>query len=147
MANITKFYPTNSTKPFFGSLFDEFLNQSLSSFMGSDSVLSQPGVNVIETPDAFRLEIAAPGFDKQNFSIRVEDGRLIVGAQRENATEDKQERFMRREFHFASFQRSFNLPDTVNQNEVSAVYENGILNVKLPKKAESQSVVKTVEIG
>lgn len=147
MANISRYYPANSAKSFPGNFFTDFLNHSLSDFVGADSVIHQPGVNVLETTDAFRLEIAAPGFDKQDFSIHVEGNQLTVGANRENATEDKQERFMRREFHYSSFKRSFNLPDSVNQNGVTAVYSNGILHVTLPKKDEAKPVVKTVEIG
>ncbi len=147
MANISRYFPANSAKPFPGSFFTDFLNHSLSDFVGADSVVNQPGVNVLETPDAFRLEIAAPGFDKQDFSIQVEGDQLTVGANRETTTEDKQERFMRREFHYSSFKRSFNLPETVNQNGVTAVYSNGILHVTLPKKDEAKPVVKTVEIG
>ncbi|MCC7506923.1 MAG: Hsp20/alpha crystallin family protein [Saprospiraceae bacterium] len=146
MANITKFYPATATKPFFGGLFDEFFNQNLINFVGADTVVNQPAVNVLETPDAFRLEIAAPGFDKQDFTVNVENDRLTVSGKRETSTEDKQEKFMRREFHFTSFQRSFNLPDSVNQNEVVAVYNNGVLHVTLPKKAESKAVTKTIAI-
>lgn len=147
MANISKYYPASSTKPFFGGLFQEFLNQGLADFVGADSVLHQPGVNVLETPDAYRVEIAAPGFEKQHFSISVEGNQLTVSANKEASTEQNEERFMRREFHYASFKRSFNLPESVNQNAVAAVYSNGILHVTLPKKDEAKPVVKTVEIG
>lgn len=147
MSNIEKYQPAQSTKPFFGGLLNEFFNHNLSNFIGSDSVLHQPGVNVIETPDAFRLEVAAPGFDKQDFSVNLEDKQLVVSANREKSVEDQNERFVRREFHYVSFKRSFHLPETVNPQGIAAVYNNGVLQVTLPKKEEAKPLVKTVEIG
>lgn len=147
MANIAKYQPANSTKLFFGGLFDDLLNHSLSNFIGSDSVSQQPGVNILETPAEFRLEVAAPGFDKQNFQVNVEDNHLIISANRETNAEQRTERFMRREFQYTSFKRSFNLPDNVNQEAVAAVYQNGVLYVTLPKKSEEKPAVKTIQIG
>lgn len=147
MANLAKYQPGNTTKPFFNTFFNEFFNHNLTDFVGADSVLHQPGVNVIETPEAFRLEFAAPGFDKQDFSIQVENKQLLVSGQRQNSAEDQNERFTRREFHYASFKRSFQLPETVNPHDIAAVYANGILHVTLPKKDEAKPLVKTIEIG
>ena len=147
MTNIVKFQPLPSTKPLFNGFLDEFFNRNISNFVGSDAVLNQPAVNVVETDAAFKLELAAPGFDKQDFKVNVENDFLTVTASRETKNEEQNERYTRREFSVASFKRSFKLPKTVNQEAIAAVYENGILNVTLGKKEEAKPLVKTIEIG
>ncbi|MEQ1743927.1 MAG: Hsp20/alpha crystallin family protein [Saprospiraceae bacterium] len=147
MANIAKVrtYPSTNFLP--GSLLHDFFNRSIGDFIGTDAVVNQPAVNVLETPADFRLEIAAPGFEKQDFTVSVENDHLTVSAKHEQTQQAEDERFTRREFRFESFQRSFKLPQTVNRETVKAVYENGILNVTLPKKDEAVAVSKTIEIG
>ena len=147
MTSIVKFQPFPSTKPSFNGFLDEFFNRNISNFVGSDAVLNQPAINVVETENSFKLELAAPGFDKQDFSVNVENDFLIVSANRETNKEETNERYTRREFAVASFKRSFKLPKTVNQEAIAAVYENGILNVTIGKKEEAKPVVKTIQIG
>ena len=147
MTSIVKFQPLPSTKPLFNGFLDEFFNRSLGNFVGSDAVLTQPAVNVVETDEFFKLEFAAPGFDKQDFALNVENDFLTVEAKHEIKTEETTERYTRREFSVASFKRSFKLPKTVNQDAIAAVYENGILNVTLGKIEEAKPVVKTIQIG
>lgn len=147
MANIAKFRPYPATKYFNGGLFDEFFNRSIADVIGSDVLINQPAVNILETNTAFKLEFAAPGFEKQDFTLNVEDKMLTVSGAREQKQEEQQERYTRREFRFDSFQRSFKLPDVVNQDGITAVYEHGVLQVTLPKKEEAVPVVKTISIG
>lgn len=147
MTNIVKFQPFPATKFFTDGFLDEFFNRNISNFVGSDAVLNQPAVNVVETEDSFKLEIAAPGFEKENFSVNIENDFLTISASRETKNEEKNERYTRREFSVASFKRSFKLPKTVNQEAIAAVYENGILNVTLGKKEEAKPVVKTIQIA
>ncbi|MBP6827458.1 MAG: Hsp20/alpha crystallin family protein [Saprospiraceae bacterium] len=147
MTNVVKFQPFPSTKPLFNGFLDEFFNRSLSDFVGNDATLTQPAVNVVETDDTIKLELAAPGFDKQDFSVNVENELLTITAKHEAQKEETNERFTRREFAVTSFKRSFKLPKTVNQENISAVYEKGILNVTLGKREEAKPVVKTIEIG
>jgi len=144
---LTKFQPIPATKFFTNGFFDEFLNRGLSDMVGADAVLNQPAVNVVETPELFKLEVAAPGFDKSNFSLSIENDFLTLSGQKEAKEEVTNEKVTRREFRYESFKRSFKLPKTVNLEAVSAVYENGILNVHIPKKEEAKPLVKTIEIG
>lgn len=147
MTSIVKFQPIPTTKPLFNGFIDEFFNRNIGNFVGSDAVLNQPAVNVVESEDSFKVELAAPGFDKQDFVVNVENDFLTVSASRETKIEEKNERYTRREFSVASFKRSFKLPKTVNQEAIVAVYDNGILNVTLGKKEEAKPVVKTIQIG
>ncbi|MBK9336661.1 MAG: Hsp20/alpha crystallin family protein [Lewinellaceae bacterium] len=147
MANIAKIRTYPSTNLFPGGLFNDFFNRSIADFVGSDALVSQPAINVVETNADFRLEVAAPGFDKQDFVLNVENDSLTISAKRAENQETSDERFTRREFRFESFQRTFKLPQTVNQDAVKAVYENGILKVTLPKREDSKAVSKTIAIG
>ncbi len=108
---------------------------------------TQPAVNIIETNQGFRIELAAPGLDKSDFQVKVESGLLIVSAKKETAHEEANAQFRRREFAFQSFSRSFRLPDTVDAGSVSATLNNGILKVELTKKPEAQPITKTIEIN
>jgi HSP20 family protein len=147
MSQIVKFRPIPATNFFNNGFLDEFLNRGLNGFVGDDGVVSQPAVNVVETKDNFRLEVAVPGYAKGDFSLNIEKEYLTIEGKHESDTEQKDERYTRREFKFESFKRSYKLPETVNQEAISAVYENGILNVTLPKKEDVKPSVKTIQVG
>jgi HSP20 family protein len=150
MTGIVKVQPFPATKFFTNGFLDEFFNRGIGEFVGNDTNVSQPAVNVSETDESFKVELAAPGFEKQHFALNVENGHLIVTAKREEKTEESQPdkgRFLRREFRYESFKRSFKLPNTVNQDSISAVYENGVLNIELPKKEEAKPVAKAIQVG
>ncbi|MFN0034679.1 MAG: Hsp20/alpha crystallin family protein [Saprospiraceae bacterium] len=150
MTGIVKVQPFPATKFFSNGFFDELLNRSIGEFVGNDTQLSHPAVNVTETDDFFKIELAAPGFEKQHFALNVENGHLTVTAKREEKTEESEapkSRFLRREFRYESFKRSFKLPTSVNQDSIAAVYETGILNIELPKKEEAKPLTKNIQIG
>lgn len=147
MNQFAKIRPFAATKIMSNGLLDEFFNRSMSELVGSDYAVNQPAVNIVESKDAFRLEFAAPGFDKQDFSLSTENNYLTVEAKKETRNENSDERYTRREFRYESFKRSYKLPETVNQDAISAVYENGILVVTLQKKEEVKPIVKTIAIG
>lgn len=147
MSQIVKFRPFPSTNFNANGLLDEFFNRGLTNLIGSDTLASQPAVNIIENKDGFRLEFAAPGFDKSNFNVTLDGQFVVVEGKREAAAENNDERFTRREFRFESFKRSYKLPDFVNKEAIAAVYENGILTVTLPKKEEVKAVAKTIEVA
>jgi HSP20 family protein len=105
-----------------------------------------PSVNVIENGKEFRLEVAAPGLAKEDFKINIEDKLLTISADKKAATEAKEgERFIRREFGYNAFKRSFTLPETVDATAVKATYENSVLYVALPK-TEVKKTAQVVEV-
>jgi HSP20 family protein len=138
-------FPTTNS-PLSG-LLNEFFNNNLSNFIGSDMGFFQPSVNILETPDAFIIELAAPGFEKHQFKMNVENHRLRIEARKETEQTSDNKRYTRREFQVASFERIFDIPEAVNQNEITAVYTNGVLEITLPKKEQAKPLVKTIEIG
>jgi HSP20 family protein len=149
MTNVAKFQPLPATKFFTNSFFDEFFNRNVGELVGNENWTSQPAVNVSENNESLNIEVAAPGFNKPDFSLNVENGQLVISAKHEEKAEENNEknRFLRREFRFESFKRSFKLPNSVNQDGISAVYENGLLLVTLPKKEEAKPVSKNILIG
>ncbi|MDA3904912.1 MAG: Hsp20/alpha crystallin family protein [Bacteroidales bacterium] len=119
----------------FPSLFDRFFDNDMFDWTNrnfSDTNTTLPSVNVKEDKDNFVVEMAAPEFEKKDFKIELNNDVLSISSEKkiENETKDD-ERFTKREFSFQSFCRSFTLPVTVENEKISAKYENGILNISI----------------
>jgi HSP20 family protein len=120
----------------FPSLFNEFFNDdyNLNFFNRGISV---PSVNSFENNDSFEIDFAVPGMNKDDFSIELDENILKVSSEKSNNLENEKMRL--NEFNYSSFQRTFKVPDTVDQDKIKANYKNGILNIKLTKRKESIS--------
>ena len=117
----------------FNSLFNELIfNQDW-----NNQKLSLPAVNIIEADDHFDIQLAAPGMKKSNFQIEVEEGVLIISSDTDTQSDKTETCFTLKEFGYHSFKRSFNIPDTIYVDKISASYKEGILTVSLPKKEEA----------
>jgi len=100
---------------------------------------SMPAVNVKENEKNYEVELAAPGFNKGDFNISLEQGVLTISAEKKEETEKKEDRYTRREFGYTSFSRSFTLPKNTSEEDVKASYENGVLRLSIAKKDEKES--------
>ncbi len=122
------------------SFFDRFWNNELMDWGHSNyssTNTSLPAVNVKETDDDFIIELAAPGMDKNDFKINFKNNVLTISSEKQNEKEEKQENYTRKEFSYQSFQRSFTVSDNaVVGDKIEAKYNNGILNIILPKREE-----------
>jgi HSP20 family protein len=98
-----------------------------------DKDTAVPAVNVKEEPEFFQIEIAAPGMKKTDFKIEIQNGVLVMSAKSEELKEEKEDNFMRREFNFRNFSRSFWMPENVKSDAIKATYEQGVLKLILPK--------------
>lgn len=136
----------HNTAPF-TSLFDELLNNFPTTW-GKDANLAYATVpvNIHETADGYHLELNAPGRNKEDFKVNVENGLLTISYEKKETTEDKTYKTIRREFNFRSFKRSFNLDEKINADAIQARYENGVLKVFLPKKEEVKLSPKEISI-
>lgn len=132
--------------PSFSRLLDDFFNNDLQLTRGFDAPKSVPSINVVQKEDAFRIELAAPGLSREDFSLNVDKDQLIIKAHKEAKEEETTEKYTRREFSYHTFQRSFTLPDTIDRDAIGAVYENGVLNVTLPKKEEVVNATRLIEV-
>ena len=120
-------FPTEFTN-FFGD--DDFFNDRF----WNRYVQNEPAMNVKETEGEYQVELAAPGLEKEDFEISIEDGYLIVKAEKSFKKEEKEENYTRREFSYNSFRRSLMLPEDVKEEEIKVSYENGVLKFNLSKK-------------
>lgn len=124
------------------SLFDRFFDGEMFDWSNrnfSNTNTTLPSVNIKENPDAFTVEVAAPGFDKNDFKLELNHNTLTVSSEKKVESETKEnEVFTKREFSYQSFSRSFSLPLTADGDKVEAVYDKGILTVSIPKKEEAK---------
>ncbi len=97
-----------------------------------------PGVNIVETDENYRLEMAAPGLKKEDFKVSINNDILTVSTGKKSENTVKNEKYTRKEFSYNSFLRSFTLPEIVNMEQINANYENGIMTLVLPKKEEAK---------
>ena len=102
-----------------------------------------PSANVIDNDEAFKLELAAPGFTKKDFKIDLEKDILTITSEREEKNELN---YTRREFGDGNFCRSFVIPETVETEKIKAEYKNGVLALTLPKK-EVVKIKKEIQIA
>jgi HSP20 family protein len=116
----------------------------LKDWMGGSQLNTRtvPAVNIKETDGVFAVALVAPGLKKEDFKIEVENGLLTISHEAKNEQVQEDGKYTRREFTQASFKRAFTLPDTVNEEAISANYEDGILTLSLPKKDEAQLKTK-----
>lgn len=126
----------------FPDLFNHFMDNDLfdwSSRHYSNTNTTIPAVNIREDHDGYDVEMAAPGLEKKDFKVELNNQVLTISSvkQLENETKDEQ-RFTSREFSYQSFSRSFTLPNTVEQDNIKAKYEDGLLRVSIPKKEEAK---------
>lgn len=122
------------------SFFDRFWNNELMDWGHlnfSSTNTSLPAVNVKETADDFVIELAAPGMEKTDFKINFKNNVITISSERENEKEETKGNYTRREFSYQSFQRSFTVPENaIMSDKIEARYNNGILQVTLPKREE-----------
>lgn len=121
------------------SYMDSFFNDE---FFKAPANLSQPSVNIVENENGYRLEVAAPGFSKNEFTVDVDQHVLTISGEKKSEQKEEKENYTRKEFSYSSFKRAFTLPETIDAENIVAGYENGILNIALPKKVEAKKEQK-----
>lgn len=109
--------------------------------------ITVPSVNIRETEKEFFVELAAPGLNKKDFKIAIENGMLTISAEKKVEKEEKEKEFTRKEFSYSNFSRSFMLPENINEEKIEAHYEDGLLKLQLLKKVvEKTKSVKAIEV-
>ncbi len=121
------------------SFFDDFITKDLfdwtdKNFASLGSNL--PSVNLKETDTNIEIELAAPGMKKEDFKVEIENDMLMISSEKEEEKEEvgKKDNYIRKEFNYQSFCRTFSLPETANENKIEANYKDGILHVVIEKK-------------
>src|SRR5688572_20049376 len=134
--------PANSVA--FNNLLSDVFPQFPSSYR-EDFKQAVP-VNIRETATSYLLDVIAPGLTKEDFQIKLEDNLLTIVVDKKEEAEKEGEKYIRREFKFQVFKRSFTLDEKINAEEISAQYVNGILTLNLPKKEEVKPTTKQITI-
>jgi HSP20 family protein len=106
-----------------------------------------PAVDVYEDEHKVTLKIEVPGIEEKDIDVRIENNTLTVHGERKIEKEEKEENYRRVERRYGSFTRTFNLPQTVETENVSATYDKGVLKISLPKKAEAKPKQIKVNVG
>ncbi|HMR92748.1 MAG TPA: Hsp20/alpha crystallin family protein [Chitinophagaceae bacterium] len=134
--------------------FNRSFNNFLDDFFTDLPVFSknEPGktalmpVNIKETDKDYVLEVVAPGFEKGDFKVTVDQQQLIVSAEKKEESKAENEKQIRREYSYRSFERSFTIDEKIDVNSVAAKYENGVLTLNLPKKEDVKAAKQEITI-
>lgn len=121
-----KFYGQN----FMPDFFNDFLGN-----IALDSTAKAPAVNVLEDETSFKIEVAAPGMTKEDFKVHInKDGNLVIEVDKKcDCKEEKEGKYIRKEFTCTKFHQTLVLPDNVDRDEIQANADNGVLYINLPK--------------
>jgi HSP20 family protein len=134
------------------SLFDDFFkpwNEWFDKPALFERMKTMPAVNIGENMDNYIVSLAAPGLKKEDFKIGIEGNMLTISCQKEVEEEEKNVKFTRKEYNFYSFSRSFTIPEDVKLDAIDAHYENGVLNIMLPRLEETKKLTtsKTIAVN
>jgi len=120
-------------------IVDEFFGRDfMNKFFDHETGVNMPAVNIVEEKDDFKIEVAAPGLDKKDFKIDLDRGVLSISSEKQEEINEENKKYMRREFSYTSFSRSFTLPDGADQEKIKAIHKDGILTIVIPKKEEAK---------
>ena len=139
-----KHYPASKS---FNNLMGDFSSQFPSLFRDdfATGFTQIPPVNILKNETGLRLEIVAPGFNKEDFKVNLEKDLLTISAE-VKTEEDNNEKEIRREYKYQSFKRSFTLDEKIDTEKIEAKYENGVLTLNLYNKPEVKTPVKQITI-
>jgi HSP20 family protein len=144
--SLIKFNNGNKRNDLSAGINDVFESIFNDSFFTDRMVSRVPAVNVCETQDHYQIEMAAPGLNKEDFKIKLDRNMLSVSVEQNHQTEQTEKNYNKREFSYSSFARSFALPESADDANIEAKYQDGILNISVAKKEEAKQVVRQIEI-
>jgi HSP20 family protein len=107
---------------------------------------AMPAVDVVESEKAYQITADVPGMDEKNIEVKVADGVMTIKGEKQEEKGEKKKDYYLQERSFGSFQRSFQLPETVDADKIEASFKKGVLTVMLPKKPEAQKPSKKIEV-
>jgi len=141
--SIIRYNPSDYVPSTFSSLVDRFFNDSM--VRNGGSVFS-PKVDVIENESSYEVHLAVPGVNKEDFKIELNDNYLTISGERKFTNEKKEKNYHSVETQFGSFSRSFTLPENVDGTKINAKYNNGILELVIPKD-EKKVLKQTIKVN
>ncbi|TDD95930.1 Hsp20/alpha crystallin family protein [Flavobacterium cellulosilyticum] len=121
------------------TFFDDFITKDLFDWTDKNFVAlgsNLPSVNLKESDTKIEVELAAPGMKKEDFKVEIENDVLMISSEKKEEKEEirKKDNYVRREFNYQSFCRTFSLPESIDENKIEANYKDGVLHVVVQKK-------------
>ncbi|WP_269243535.1 Hsp20/alpha crystallin family protein [Flavobacterium limnophilum] len=144
-------FPTLANKTV-NNFFDDFITRDLFDWTDKNFAAlgsNLPSVNLKETDTNIEVELAAPGMKREDFKVEIDNDVLMISSEKEEEKEEvrKKDNYIRKEFNYQSFSRTFTLPETANENKIEANYKDGILHVVIGKKEGAKKrTLKTIPI-
>lgn len=136
----------NSLVPF-AQIVDDLFGKTFGDFSGGSVFKPQvPALNVKNLENEYVLELAAPGLEKSDFNLQLDDNTLSISVEKQKEQSEEKDNFSRKEFSYQSFRRTLALPQNVNAEAIEARYDNGILFVHVPKVMELNKNIKSIQI-
>ncbi len=130
------------TPDYFGGVFDTFFNDNLGRQAGSSKVAT----NISEDDKGYYLELAIPGFSKENVSINIEEDLLKIKGEKPQAKEQEGKKYSRKDFSMQQFEKSYRLPEQVEAEKINASFSDGILSIEMPKKEPAKPVSIQIDV-
>lgn len=124
---------------------DRFVDRFLNDPLNQENSTFSPRVDIAENEKAFEIQVAVPGFNKKDINLDLRDGLLSISGERKFEKEDDKKNFYSVQTQYGTFKKSFQLPDSIEEGKIEASYENGILNVIIPKD-ESKRLVSKITV-
>lgn len=138
--------PVKKTIEWMPTFFDDFFLSS--NWFGKNNSMA-PAVNIIESDDEFRIEIAAAGMTKDDFCVKINDDNILevsMEKKDEKQEKEKKEKYIRREFSYTHFKQSLSLPDNILKDKILAKMENGVLTITIPRNTSTSNEKKEYKI-
>jgi HSP20 family protein len=140
------FQHNNSGHKILSNLVDELFYE-IPATLGREWNSAFPPVNIHETKDAYHLELSAPGRNKEDFAINIDNGQLTISFEKKEEPKTDDYKTIRKEFSFKGFKRTFNLDERIDTSAIQAKYEGGVLKLYLPKKEQSKESSKSIFVS
>jgi HSP20 family protein len=130
-----------------GGLMEDILSNGFKAFHDDNREYVSIPVNVKETDKSYELSVIAPGLSKEDFKLNLDKNVLTITFDKKDEDKQENEKWIRSEYHFRSFKRSFTLSEKIDQAGINAKYENGILSISLPKKEAAEPTTQEIKIA
>lgn len=133
----------------FTSLVDDFFTEIpglLKTEVSKPNIKGHAPVNITEHENEYQIEVVAPGYDKGDFKISVENNVLTISAEKKMEDQKETGKSIRKEFQLRSFKRTFTIDNKIDSEKISARFVNGILMVTLQRKEEAKAASKDIEV-
>ena len=144
----TRFTDIANNRENIENIFAEFFNDfnRPSSSLLSETVRASllPRLNISETDNKYFIEAELPGVKQSDLELKLDNNILVIKGKTEESKESKERNYFTRERYYGSFQRSLTLPNNINENDITANFKDGILNIEITKKLENST--KNIEV-